>query len=257
MRTILSHILVDRVWQSGISTETRDDFYERVRNSKDSLEGLASAVRGAVRGVREVSYWILHCMSALGDMFYTQEGLSQALSEALYKDAHTLSTHQWSALLKLSAALIDACPVHVREDFFPPMITALFKQLDIKLTTEWAEMEHRTDRTTEEEDLDQEMKAESVLRNLTHSAVMQVSSLFGYQREAGTGDLIRHDNGIPENQGETTSTSIRDICLTSSDMLEALMLFCTHSLRVRDSRCCGIITRVLRSIIPEFGDQKG
>lgn len=30
------------------------------------------------------------------------------------------------------------------------------------------------------------------------------------------------------------------------------MLFCTHALRMRDTRCCSIITRVVRSILPDF-----
>lgn len=30
------------------------------------------------------------------------------------------------------------------------------------------------------------------------------------------------------------------------------MLFCTHIIRVRDTRCCSIILRVFRSIIPDF-----
>lgn len=31
------------------------------------------------------------------------------------------------------------------------------------------------------------------------------------------------------------------------------MLFCTHALRMRDTRCCSIITRVIRSILQDFG----
>jgi exportin-5 len=30
------------------------------------------------------------------------------------------------------------------------------------------------------------------------------------------------------------------------------MLFCTHALRMRDTRCCSIITRVVRSILADF-----
>lgn len=30
------------------------------------------------------------------------------------------------------------------------------------------------------------------------------------------------------------------------------MLFCTHAIRFRDTRCCGVVLRVLRSVIPEF-----
>lgn len=264
MRTILSRILVDRVWQSGISTESRDDFYTRVRNSKSSLEGLASAVRGAIRSVREVSYWILHCTSNLGDLFYSQTDLPVALARALYADAHTLSTHQLSALLKLSAALIDGCPPTLRGYFLPPLLASLFKQLDAKISAEWETIGQRNDQNADDEGLDQEMKAESVLRALTHSAVLLVSTLLGYQRHGsssssgarGAQQSRREDGEDGEDgQAEDATNSIRTLCLSSPEILEALILFCTHALRMHDSRCCGIITRVLRSLIPEFAER--
>jgi exportin-5 len=37
-----------------------------------------------------------------------------------------------------------------------------------------------------------------------------------------------------------------------SSIVEPLLMFCTHTIRVRDTRCCGIILRVFRSIVPEF-----
>lgn len=46
--------------------------------------------------------------------------------------------------------------------------------------------------------------------------------------------------------------TMRTFMLSSPTILEPLILFCTHALRMRDSRCCSVITRVLRSIVPEF-----
>jgi len=45
---------------------------------------------------------------------------------------------------------------------------------------------------------------------------------------------------------------MREFILSSDVVLEPLILFCTHALRMRDSRCCGIIIRVFRSIVLEF-----
>lgn len=45
---------------------------------------------------------------------------------------------------------------------------------------------------------------------------------------------------------------LRQFCLSSSSVLEQLLLFSTHTIRMRDSRCCSIILRIFRSIIPEF-----
>lgn len=37
-----------------------------------------------------------------------------------------------------------------------------------------------------------------------------------------------------------------------STIVEPLLVFCTHAIRMRDTRCCSIILRVFRSIVPEF-----
>lgn len=49
---------------------------------------------------------------------------------------------------------------------------------------------------------------------------------------------------------------MRKFCLTSSTILEPLLLFCTHAIRVRDGRCCGVVLRVFRSIIPDFASDQ-
>lgn len=45
---------------------------------------------------------------------------------------------------------------------------------------------------------------------------------------------------------------MRQFCLTNLSILEPLLLFCTHAIRFRDTRCCGVVLRVLRTLISEF-----
>jgi len=45
---------------------------------------------------------------------------------------------------------------------------------------------------------------------------------------------------------------MRRFCLTSATILEPLLIFCCHAIRMRDTRCCGVVLRVFRSIVPEF-----
>jgi exportin-5 len=49
---------------------------------------------------------------------------------------------------------------------------------------------------------------------------------------------------------------MRKFCLTSSIILEPLLLFCTHAIRMRDGRCCGVVLRVLRSMVPDFASDQ-
>lgn len=45
---------------------------------------------------------------------------------------------------------------------------------------------------------------------------------------------------------------MRGLTLSSPTILSSLVVFCNHVLRMRDTRSCGLVTRIMRSIIPEF-----
>lgn len=181
MKSVVERILTDRFWQAGISSGSRDDFYARITASKATMEGFASSVRGKIRAVRESCYSMLFSMSRMRDQFYGYSELPGPLSQALFKDAEHLSSHQYSVLLNISRCLIDDCPVQYRAQFLPPMLSTLFRSLDRKITTEWETIEQRKNGLGDG-DLADEMKSESVLRQLTYSAVIMVASLFDPQR---------------------------------------------------------------------------
>lgn len=166
MRDIINHITTDRVWQNGISTESRDSFFQRIKESRETLEGLASAVRGSVRGVREFSMWILHSFTHYGTSFYGLHEFPELLARALYENAHCLNPHQISALLNLSTTLVDRCPKQHRQSFLPPLLVPLFKFLDSKITEEWQLINRRTEGEEATGDLESEMKSESVVRSV-------------------------------------------------------------------------------------------
>ncbi|WEW59920.1 karyopherin [Emydomyces testavorans] len=243
MRPIVGRILTDRFWQAGISSGSREDFYAKIATSKSTLEGFASSVRGKVRAVREACYSILFSMSRLGEHFYGFHELSVPLSQALYSNATSLSSHQFSVLLNISRCLIDDCPPQFRGHFLPPMISSLFIQLDKKITTEWDMIERRKAGMVDD-DLTEEMKDESILRQLTYSAVLMVASLLDPNRE----DAETSNRQAPSEESHT----MRNFILLCPEILEPVILFCTHALRMHDTRSCSIITRVIRSILSTF-----
>ncbi|OJJ48636.1 hypothetical protein ASPZODRAFT_150826 [Penicilliopsis zonata CBS 506.65] len=248
MQAVVERILTDRFWQAGISTGSRDEFYAKITSSRFTLEGFASSVRGKIRAVRESCYSMLFSMSRLRENFYGFAELPGPLSEALFNDATHLSSHQFSVLLNISRCLIDDCPVRFRSIFLPPMLSTLFTQIDKKVTSEWEIIEQRKAGAADD-DLADEMKSESILRQLTYSAVIMVASLLDPQR----GDPDEVDASGASGQGAPAqSDSIRYFVLSSPEIFEPVMLFCTHALRMRDTRCCSIITRVIRSILQDF-----
>lgn len=176
MRSIVDKVLSDRFWQAGISEGSKDDFYARVFDKKNTIEGLASTIRGSVRFVRETAYGVLYCMSKLHSQFYGFSGLAAPLSEAFFSDSIWLSTHQQSNLLGLVRHLVDDCPVDCRENFLPELLSSCFRQMDSKINSEWAKLEQQQTVTVDgDAELKEEMKSESILRQVTYTAVVMVA----------------------------------------------------------------------------------
>lgn len=271
MRSIVSRILTDRFWQAGISVGSKDDFYARVTGTKSTMEGFASSIRGSVRTVRESCYSILWCMSKLDVDFYGFSELPGPLAHALFVDAHCLSSHQLIALLNVVRLMVDDCPVELRSHFVPPILATCFAQMDSKCSSEWEKLAQKQVAATEGDNLTDEMKEESILRQLTHTAVMMIGGFLDPARQSESITLFLKcqltvaDPKAPSNakdastyvaEGNPASAypSMRKFCLTSSAILEPLLLFLTHAIRMRDGRCCGVVLRVFRSLIPEFAD---
>ncbi|KAF7943458.1 hypothetical protein EAE96_011384 [Botrytis aclada] len=255
MAPIVSRILTDRFWQSGISVGSKDDFYARVTGTKSTMEGLASSIRGSIRTVRESCYSILYSMSRLDVDFYGFSELPGPLANALFADAHCLSSHQLIALLNVVRLMVDDCPVEVRSHFVPPILASCFAQMDAKCSSEWERLSHKEVVPADGDTLTEEMKEESILRQLTHTSVMMIAGFLDPARpNIGSTPAPRSakeaSTFIP-NQANSYP-SMRKFCLTSQAILESLLLFLTHAIRMRDTRCCGVVLRVFRSIVPDF-----
>ena len=177
MQDVVRRILTDRFWQVGISQGSRDEFYAKVGDTKTTMEGFASSIRATVRTVRETGYRLLYYMSLLGEHFYSFEELPGPLSRALFTDACALSPHQMAILVDMIRPIIDNCPETSRRHFLPPILSALFERLDQKASSEWERIEERSKAAAENDDLTNEMKDESILRQLTMASVMLVVGL--------------------------------------------------------------------------------
>jgi exportin-5 len=175
MRPVVGRVLSDRFWQAGISEGSKDEFYARVVDKKNTLEGLGSTIRGSVRFVRETCYSIIYCLSRFETAFYGFRELSSPLAQALFQDSVSLSTHQQTNILNLARYLVDDCSVEHREHFLPPLLSACFRQMDVKINAEWEKLANIQTVEADGEALTEEMKAESILRQVTYNAVLMVA----------------------------------------------------------------------------------
>ena len=184
MRHVVTRLLTDRFWQVGISTGSRDDFYAKINESRKSLEGLASTVRASLRKIRETSYRVLYYMAQLGSGFYGHDDLAGPLAKALFGNSYALSVHQTAILVNIMPTVIINCPSEHRSHFVPPLMIAMFSELDRKVTAEWATIEERKQTSAPDMDLTGEMKDESILRQLTYSSVSIVADFLDPQRDS-------------------------------------------------------------------------
>lgn len=267
---MVGRVLTDRFWQAGISEGSKDEFYARVLEKKGTLEGLASTIRGAVRFVRETTYAIIYCMSRLDVQFYGISELPGPLANALFADAISLSSHQVISLFNLVRYLVDHCPVELREHFLPPLLATCFQQMDAKISSEWEALGQQGEVQAAGERLTEEMKTESILRQLTYAAVIMVADFLDpaktgelanpFKSNREPAKLIRPGGPTVSDKPESNGAGfprLRNFCLANSSIVVPLLTFCAHAIRMHDGRCCGVVLRVFRSIIPEFqGGQK-
>ncbi|KAF2277539.1 uncharacterized protein EI97DRAFT_374586 [Westerdykella ornata] len=205
LQQVIRRVLTDRFWQAGISTESREDFFARVSSSKSTYEGFASTVRGTVRQIRESSYFILYSLTRFPDSFYS----------------------------------ISDLPEH----FLPPMIEGLFGELNRKISSEWDAVNRQVAQAGDNDNLTDEMKTESILRQLTYSSVSLVASLLDFRQ--GITDNTQQDH-------QAQSPSMPTFILSHLSVLSPILLFSNSTLRVRDTRSVLTTIRVLRSLIPRF-----
>lgn len=247
IQAVVKRTLQDRFWQSGISNESKDEFYARISGSKTSYEGFASAVRGCVRNVREQTYHLIYLMTKFEEQFYSMDNLAGPLSQAMFEDAVALNPNHLHPLINLTTGFVQRCPPHYRAQFLPPLLTQLFEKLDAKISAEWSAIANASETNAEEEDqLGDEMRMESVLRQLTYSMVSFVPFVLEYDSTQS----LPTANG--NGHAAATKPSVSDVVLSDVTVLEPMILFCTHALRMRDTRCCSLICKTFRTIVPIF-----
>ncbi|CAK1359336.1 Protein MSN5 [Cercospora beticola] len=251
LQMVVKRTLQDRFWQSGISNETKEEFYARISGSKTSYEGFASTVRGTMRNVREMGYHIIYLMTKFEEQFYGIENLATPLADALFEDAGCLGANHLHPLINLTTGLVQRCPPHHRSRFLPPILRKLFVCLDAKISADWEAIGQAEQHNKKEDDeLSDEMRTESVLRQLTFSMVSFVPFLLEYDRQPQN---LQNGHAHTNGHGPSSQTqNLSELVLSDPAVLEPLILFCTHALRMRDGRCCSMICKVFRSIIPLF-----
>lgn len=251
---LIRRILRDRYWQSGISGGSMNEFREQIKATKNSLEGFASSVRGRIRVNLENCYSIIHTLGRLGSTFYGLAQVPEMVAAMLISSADPLSPHHFGILLSMMPKLIEECPVQDRQHFLTPVLSTLLSQIDRKLTAEWEQLAHRDlpETANGEDNVTDEMRDESVLRQTTSKAVSLVSMWIDPQRELKLANSRRIVNGA---SSLSASQSLREFVLSNRVIMEPLLLFCSHAVSYRDTKCSTTIIVTLQKLVPAFSTE--
>jgi exportin-5 len=250
-RKLISRVLRDRFWQSGITEGSKNDFYAMIKSSKKSLEGFASSVRNKLRMNIEQTYTILHSLSKLGETFYGVPHLADALSQALIETARPLSPHHYTIFLSMVSKVVDDCPAAQRYVFLDIVLPALLSEMDQKCTSEWQQIEGRGASDAEKsDDLTIEMREESLLRQLTSKAASTVALWVDTSKDLHREQQKKlNSNGIANGTSNASTQSMSSYVLSSPKILPPLLLFYTHALSYRDTKSCIIVALTLRLLV--------
>jgi exportin-5 len=272
----MKRLLQDRFWQNGISNESRDAFVSRVSNSKDSFEGFGSTVRRSIRQIRVGSCDLLLLFSKFGESFYGIPDLGDPLSVSIIDHSEVLSAHHFSVLITFASQIINYCPANLRRQVLPPLLAKLFQVMRFKIESEWEAVNRRTEQNSVDDNLDDEMKNQSILRSMTYNACYLLFSMLEkqsqFQRQRGEHSiftlrdmrLMRTAHAAANQQQlgaedfsnslESNPDSLFSIATGNETVLEPVLLFISSALRVRDTHSVGCVLSALRDILPSFSD---
>ncbi|KAI6779653.1 Karyopherin [Emericellopsis cladophorae] len=116
------------------------------------------------------------------------------------------------------------------------------------ITGEWARMEEQRIISADGDSaLKEEMKSESILRQVTYTATLMVADFLDPSK-------LNPRTLKPASEGEATVKypTLRKFCLMNQQIVEPLLVFCAHGIRMKDTRCCSMILRLFVSLVPEF-----
>lgn len=247
----LKRVLRDRYWQSGISEGSMNDFHSKVKQTKTTLEGFASSARGRIRTNLEQCYSIVHTLGRLGERFYSMPQVPELIAEAMLSSTGPLSPHHFSVLLLMLPKLIEECPSALRQHFLTPILSALLREMDTKLVGEWENLATRKQAAQDSENLGDEMRDESVLRQTTYKAVNMVSLWLSPRREFELAAKKSIVNGQHFTNGDKSQT-MSEFVLSNQRVLEPLLVFTTHALTFKDTKATQTMILTAQRIIPAF-----
>lgn len=247
VQSFVKYSCMERFWQVGVSTQTKDEFVDENVRAMHTLRDFADSVGHIIRYTREYAFLTLGSISQLEETLYEMPGIATHLWTALAGDSTGITSHSWRHMISLVLRnVVNSCPVHLIKpfitEFLPPMLT----KLDEVLTEKWNKVYATGVQLVggeDDESLSEEMMEEHLLRQLTAIVDRLLIDMVG--------QLGSKSNADAENEGGR-GTILRETIVRSKDILAPLLTLVTHIMAFKDIRCSFNSCLVLRNILPQI-----
>ncbi|RYP30079.1 hypothetical protein DL767_006430 [Monosporascus sp. MG133] len=236
------------LWQDGLPVILSELLslvnHAHAAHTPDNWTGLPPEMRTIVGRLLTDRFWQAGISEGSKEDFYTRVLEKKSTMEGFastVRGAIRFVRESSYAVLYSHSLMADSFNLSAHQ-----LINLLNLQMDAKVNSEWTKIEQHQGTKTGGDALTEEMKSESILRQLTYTSVMMVADFLDPARINQS-----TDPSISDEAAQSYPT-LRKFCLMHSSIVEPLLMFCTHVIRMRDSRCCGVMIRVFRSIVPDF-----
>lgn len=246
VQSFVKYSCMERFWQMGVSTQTKDEFVDENVRAMHTLRDFADSVGHIIRYTREYAFLTLGSISQLEETFYEIPGIAANLYKALAGDSAGITLHAWRHMTSLVLRnIVKNCPKHLMSTFLVEFLPPMLRKLDEVLCEKWDKV-HKTgimiQSDDDAEDLSEEMMEEHLLRQLTAVVDRFLIDMVG--QLGGKSSAESNPYGHPEE--------LRATVLSHNEILAPLLSLCTHIMSFKDNRCSFNTCLILRQLFPEI-----
>lgn len=246
VQSFVKYSCMERFWQMGVSTQTKDEFVDENVRAMHTLRDFADSVGHIIRYTREYAFLTLGSISQLEETMYELPGMAKSLYKALAGDSAGITSHSWRHMTSLVLRnVVKNCPIHLMDSFLGEFLPLMLRKLDEVLSEKWEKVHQAgimIQSDDDVEDLSEEMMDEHLLRQLTAVVDRFLIDMVG--QLGGKSPADTNPNGH--------QAALRKTVLQNNEILAPFLSLCTHIMAFKDNRCSFNTCLIMRSILPDI-----
>lgn len=239
--SFLRYSRMERFWQQGVSTQSKETFIEESVKAALTLREFADSVGHLIRYTREYAYLTIGSLSQLEDTFYEIPEIAGSLWNALAGDTVGITLHSWKHMINSCLrSVVKNCPIKYVDIFMAELLPKALQDIDNLLVSRWEkvymtgiQLQGNEDNTT----LSEEMMEEHMLRQLTATVVRFLM------------DIVPQVNA---KNVTDTQFACKRLVASNKEVMGSFLQLCCHIIGFKDTKCSFNTILIARNILPEI-----